>query len=261
MQDKIGRMQPRCGFLSISCELDTMMANPGRQSRTPAFELKGSMLTLTVLHLWQWNLDAVAAQLMEKVRQAPDFFRNVPLVIDLEAVQQAGAGVDFAELVALLRRCGFIPVAVRNGTPEQEASAAAAGLGSLPKGKSERAPRTSAATQPAPPPPAASKVVTQPIRSGQQVYAPGGDLIVLASVSAGAELLADGHIHVYGTLRGRALAGVRGDSKARIFCQGLEADLISVAGQYKLMEDLDQGLRGKPVQIYLEEDRLKVTVL
>lgn len=242
------------------------MANPSRQTGAQAFDLKGSMFTLTVLHLLQWDLDAVAAQLADKVGQAPEFFRNVPLVIDLEAAPQARHGTDFAGLVALLRRHGFIPVAVRNAAPEQEAAATAAGLGLLPKGKSERPARgkpaqSAAPSAPAPAPASPSKVITQPVRSGQQVYAPGGDLIVMSSVSTGAELLADGHIHVYGVLRGRALAGVRGDTEARIFCQGLEADLVSVAGQYKLMEDLDAGLRGKPVQIYLEQDRLKVKTL
>lgn len=235
------------------------MANTSQQSSARAFELKGGVFTLTVLHLWQWDLDAVAAQLKAKVGQAPDFFRNVPLVLDLEAVK-AGDNVDFSGLVALLRRHGFIPVTVRNAVPELEEKAAAAGLGTLPKGKAERASRKQTSTQ-APAAASATKLITHPVRSGQQVYAPGGDLIVLASVSPGAELLADGCIHVYGVLRGRALAGVRGDTAARIFCQGLEAELVSVAGHYKLMEDLDAQLRGKPVQVYLQQDRLKVEAL
>lgn len=238
-----------------------MMANSSQQSSARAFELKGGVFTLTVLHLWQWSLDAIAAQLTAKVGQAPDFFHNVPLVIDLETVK-VGDVVDFPGLVALLRRCGFIPVAVRNAAPELEEKAAAAGLGALPKGKAERASRKQTATQTtAPAAASAAKFITHPVRSGQQVYAPGGDLIVLSSVSPGAELLADGCIHVYGVLRGRALAGVRGDTDARIFCQGLEADLVSVAGHYKLMEDLDAQLRGKPAQIYLKQDRLKVEAL
>ena len=104
-------------------------------------------------------------------------------------------------------------------------------------------------------------MITQPVRSGQQVYAPGGDLIVLAPVSAGSELLADGHIHVYGPLRGRALAGVRGDTNARIFCQSLEAELVSVAGQYKVAEDLRRQQWKEAVQISLEGDSLKIEAL
>ncbi|HCP03453.1 MAG TPA: septum site-determining protein MinC, partial [Pseudomonas sp.] len=114
-----------------------------------------------------------------------------------------------------------------------------------------------------PPPPAAiaGKIITEPVRGGQQVYARGGDLIVMAPVSAGAELLADGHIHVYGPLRGRALAGVQGNQEARIFCQSLEAELVSIAGQYKVAEDLRKQQWKQAVQISLEGDSLKISGL
>jgi septum site-determining protein MinC len=240
-----------------------------RTEAAPAFELKGSMLMLTVLHLRSADLPAVDAQLAEKVRQAPEFFRSVPLVLDLEAM--AGApDLDLAALADLLRRHNFVPVGVRNAAAEQQEAAIAAGLGVLPKsqGRAEQRAKTepkaaSAPTkaEPVPHAPPPSRLIDHPVRSGQQVYAQGGDLVVVAAVSPGAELLADGHIHVYGVLRGRALAGVRGDTSARIFCQGLEADLISVAGHYRVMEEIEPGLRDRPVQIYLEADRLKVQPL
>jgi septum site-determining protein MinC len=100
-----------------------------------------------------------------------------------------------------------------------------------------------------------TRIATQPVRSGQRLYAQG-DLIVLAQVSAGAEIMAEGNIHVYGTLRGRALAGVQGDTEARIFCSDLQAELVSVAGNYKISEDIDESVRGKPVQIYLNDKAL-----
>lgn len=103
-----------------------------------------------------------------------------------------------------------------------------------------------------------SKVVTKPVRSGQQVYAEGADLILMAPVSEGAEVLADGHIHVYGTLRGRALAGVKGDLDARIFCQQLEAELVSVAGQFVLNDKIRENCWKKPAQIYLKEESIQV---
>ena len=106
-----------------------------------------------------------------------------------------------------------------------------------------------------------TKIITTPIRSGQQVYAAGGDLIVAASVSAGAELLADGNIHVYGALRGRALAGVKGNEKARIFCQSMEAELVSISGNFKSEENPSIEYRNKPVMIYLEDKILKVKPL
>jgi septum site-determining protein MinC len=101
-----------------------------------------------------------------------------------------------------------------------------------------------------------SKLVTQPVRSGQQIYAQEADLIVMSQVSEGAEVLADGNIHVYGGLRGRALAGVRGDTSARIFCQRMEAELLSVAGNFILSDDMRDELRKKPVQVYLQGDDL-----
>ncbi|NIB39235.1 septum site-determining protein MinC [Pseudomaricurvus alkylphenolicus] len=119
----------------------------------------------------------------------------------------------------------------------------------------------STAIETPPPAPMQSKIITTPVRSGQQVYAAGGDLIVMSSVSAGAEILADGNIHVYGALRGRALAGVRGDSKARIFCQSLEAELISIAGSFKLDEDLRGELWKKPAQASLSDEALNITGL
>lgn len=107
----------------------------------------------------------------------------------------------------------------------------------------------------------AALLVTQPVRSGQRVYAQGGDLAVVTSISPGAELLADGHIHVYGALRGRALAGVSGNPDARIFCRSLEAELISIAGYWRVREDLPDALIGKPVQIALDGERLIIEPL
>jgi len=104
-------------------------------------------------------------------------------------------------------------------------------------------------------------VVSTPVRSGQQIYARGGDLVVLAPVSAGAEVLADGHLHVYGALRGRALAGVQGDREARIFCQQLGAELLSIAGSYMVSERLPPEMMGRAVQVRLDGEHLRIEAL
>ncbi len=104
-------------------------------------------------------------------------------------------------------------------------------------------------------------LIKEPVRSGKRIYARNGDLIVLAPVSPGAELLADGHIHIYNTLRGRALAGLNGDTSARIFCQCLQAELVSIAGLYRLAEDIEKSVLTKSVQIFLEADRLRIDVM
>jgi septum site-determining protein MinC len=228
---------------------------------TPAFELKGSLSTLMVLRLLDSHNERIAEQFAEKVAKAPHFFQNAPLVIDLYAVRNEN--VDMPYLVNLLRTAGLIPVAVRGGSELQHNLVLNMGLGWLPDAKSKDHPRRLVASEPTTVTPTSSpaKIITQPVRSGQQMVAMQGDLIVLAAVSHGAEILAQGHIHVYGALRGRALAGVNGDKEARIFCQSLEAELVSIAGQYQINEDLPDPLRGKSVQVYLENEQLKIEAI
>lgn len=220
----------------------------------PPFELKGSLFTLTVLHLFHPDRAAIERHLAEKIKQAPGFFSNTPVVIDLDGVVDAPDEVDFSGLYQLLRGHGMVPVGIRNGSPELQTSARQAGLPTLPE---SRAPG-GAARKPerADPAPARSRIFSHPVRSGQQIYAPDGDLIVLGTVSAGAEVIADGNIHIYGALRGRALAGVKGDVEPRIFCQSLEAELVSIAGRYRISEQIESADRGKAMQIHLVEDRL-----
>ena len=230
------------------------MTLPAAAENREPFELKGSLFTLTVMHLRQTDKAAIGHHLANKVKQAPDFFKHAPVVIDLDTLEEAEGTPDFAGLHDLLREQGMIPVGVRNGRSKLQAAAVLAGLPILPETRPPVAKKPEKLEKPAPL--SRTKMVTQPVRSGQQVYAPGGDLILLGQISAGAEVLADGNIHIYGALRGRALAGVKGDAKARIFCQHLAAELVSIAGQYRVIEELDVDIRGKSVQMYLSEDRL-----
>jgi septum site-determining protein MinC len=174
----------------------------------------------------------------------------------LETLTETDDFIDFASLYDLLRGRGMIPVGVRNGSAKLQAAAVQAGLPVLPDNRSpvvaKKVDRPSGQR---------SKIVTQPVRSGQQLYAPDGDLILMGAVSPGAEVLADGSIHIYGTLRGRALAGAKGDTEARIFCQNLEAELVAIAGHYRVFEQLAPDTRGKAVQVYLLEDRLIIEPL
>jgi len=126
----------------------------------------------------------------------------------------------------------------------------------------EQAPEQAASGQPAPKSTSKpAKIVKQTIRSGQQIYAPDGDLVIIGSVSTGAEILADGNIHVYGTLRGRALAGVQGNQSASIFCHSLQAELISIAGIYLLSEDIQEDKIGASVQIYMKDEKLQMELI
>jgi septum site-determining protein MinC len=173
--------------------------------------------------------------------------------------------MGFSTLARLLQICrndGLVPVALR-GSENFRPLAQQSELVLMPPGRRRERAMDIPVNDETPPAAAGqNKIVTQPIRSGQQVYAPGGDLIVMAPVSAGSELLADGSIHVYGPLRGRALAGVRGDTDAQIFCQSLEAEMVSIDGHYKVAEDLRKEAFWKTaVHVYLEGNSLKIAAL
>ncbi|NVK42487.1 MAG: septum site-determining protein MinC [Oceanospirillaceae bacterium] len=242
------------------------------------FQLKGSVVTAIVLELYRYARDDFSAQLADKVRQAPMFFQQTPVVISLEKLEPDQGAIDIDDLLALCREFGLRPMAVKGAPGELTALLEQRGLALLPAGNAGRA----VMPEPEPKPAAeasgtpevvvktvveeklvhrSSKVVTRPVRSGQQVYAEGADLIVLAPVSEGAEILADGNIHVYGALRGRALAGVKGDEGARIFCQSLEAELVSIAGNFKLSDGLRETVWKSPAQLYLQDDTLFVKPL
>lgn len=238
-----------------------------------SFQLKGSLFTLSVLQLNECNLAKLRETLNEKIKLAPKFFQYAPIVLDLNNLDEAIEN-DFPALRALLTDFKLVPVGVRGGTQTMQTAAQQAGfavmLDPAPQQSRQRTQKdeikheseTSVTT-----PEIRGKVseygsrlITSPIRSGQQVYAQGGDLIVAASVSPGAELLADGNIHVYGTLRGRALAGINGNPNARIFCQGLEAELVSIAGQYKVFEEhLHESKNAK--QMFLRDGQLIISPL
>jgi septum site-determining protein MinC len=235
--------------------------------QAPVFQLKGSMLAITVLELTQNDLERLDQQLAVKVEQAPDFFNNTPLVLALDKLP-AECDLDLPALITLCRKHGLRTLALRAGNQQIIEAAGALDLPVLPpSGAKERKLDLSSKAQAEPaksPEPAyrPTRVITTPIRGGQQVYAKDGDLIVLAAVSPGAELLADGNIHVYGPLRGRALAGIKGDTNARIFCQQLAAEMVSIAGHYKVAEDLRRDpLWTEAVQMKLSGDVLNITRL
>ena len=242
--------------------------------QAPVFQLKGSMLAITVLELAKNNLEALDRQLAAKVAQAPNFFSNTPLVLALDKLPANEGAVDLPGLMRVCRQHGLRTLAIRASRIEDIAAAIAIDLPVLPpSGARERPVEPEVEVKkpepaPAPPPPPAepavrpTKIITSPVRGGQQIYAQGGDLVVVSAVSPGAELLADGNIHVYGPMRGRALAGIKGNAKARIFCQQMTAELVSIAGQYKVSEELRRDpLWGAGVQVSLSGDVLNITRL
>jgi septum site-determining protein MinC len=227
-------------------------------------QVRGRSFTAVVLRLAAAADEAFYEALDALMRQAPHFFVNAPLVLDLEQASGLEAKADFVKLVRQLRARKLSAVGIQNGTAEQGVAAFGAGLISLQGGRDvpmERGGRTVAEVPKPPEAPVASLVVTEPVRSGQRIFADRGDLVVVAAVSSGAELIAHGNIHVYGPLRGRALAGVNGDRAARIFCQCLEAELVAIAGLYRTSDDLGPSVRSQRVQAFLHDDALRVEPL
>ena len=254
-----------------------------------AIEIEGWVTALNVVRVLAPDVAAVRDAVEQKVAEAPGVFRGTGLVIDLTPIDDSSSPEPLprfalVELVEWLKRSELLPVAACAQGEQRKREAAEAGLvlidaparassrGAARKprattnaqdvaaalGKSDPAPAAVANAEPSIDTGAAhaALTLTQPLRAGQILYAKGRDAIALAAVNTGAELIADGNIHVYGALRGRALAGARGNEQARIFCSKLEADLISIAGVYLSAEALPQDKRGKPVQIFLEDGEL-----
>lgn len=230
--------------------------------KTDAIQLGGRMITVSLLRVLAPSLQAISANLDQRLRVAPSL-AGLPTVLDLENLGSAAAEVDIPGLMALLRARDVSLIGVRDSGDAARGAALAAGLPALKMDGARMVHRGSdqSAVAPAAPAPVRTLTVTQPVRSGQQVYARGADLILLAPVSAGAEVMADGNIHAYGRLRGRAIAGGQGDAAARIYCQRLDAELVAIAGYYRLSEQIGDAERTGPVQIRLEGESLLIEPL
>ena len=250
-------------------------------------EIKGGMYTFMSLKLRTGDMHEIDQAIADKVQQAPGFFKNTPVVVDLTQLEEDDISVDGKALIDCIKKHALVPIVASIGnkssplaesiaipliegsvkrsgrgekhTSDDDASSAKTSEPSLVKGPSDRtdAPRSAEVEYVVKSP----MLITKPVRSGQQIYARETDLIIMGPVGPGAEVIADNNIHIYGPLRGRALCGVSGNSKSRIFCQSLEAELVSVAGNYRMLETIPAELRGKPAQIWLDNDRLSIEPL
>jgi septum site-determining protein MinC len=254
----------------------TPVVSASRPTDTQAYEIQEHLCSLLVVRLKRTDLRAIELQLAKDLPTLPDLLGE-PIVLDLQDLSVSEAAVDFPVLLTLLRKLGLAPIGVCNATEQQRSAARGFGLVAFPGGPVIPGPSMppSAQTQelarpnsngvaPAAAPSVrrdggATHLINAPVRTGQRVFSGEGDLTILASVNPGAEVLAAGSIHVYGPLRGRAPAGVTGDTKARIFTSCMDAELVSIAGCYRMFEDkLGPELQGKPVQIYLDRERIMI---
>jgi len=229
-----------------------------------AIEIKISTVVAVSAILYTADARALDAALREMTGGVADFFEGDPAVVDVAALGADAAAIDWPGLIALLKQYRLNPVAVRNAPPAMEAHIAAHGL-SLDSGSTARAeaPAPAAAPVPAPAPaaaaPLAAMIVDTPVRAGQRIYARGSDLIITAVVNNGAEIIADGSIHVYAALHGRALAGASGNAGARIFALSMAPELVSIAGVYRTFEDgFPPELARQPTQISLVGERIDI---
>lgn len=253
-----------------------------------AGELKIGQVGIANLRVRTLDVEQLSREMRERVERAPKLFGRAPVIIDFGGLARMPDVATAQALLDGLRDAGVLPVGLSYGTRETEqlaeqlklpllakfraqyepvAAVAPVGGASAPNARSESigadAPPTQAAKAPAPSATSASSpglVQKTPVRSGQQLYAENRDLTVLNTVGAGAEVISDGSIHIYGTLRGRALAGAQGNTDARIFCREFHAELVAIAGHYKVLEDVPKELRGKSVQVWLDKDELKIAL-
>ncbi|MEC4724347.1 septum site-determining protein MinC [Shewanella sp. D64] len=218
--------------------------------QTPSLELKGSSFTLSVLHINQVDLEKVTIELDSKLAIAPQFFIGAPLVVNLGRIKDTE--YNLAALKDLLISRQLVVVGITAAINAISAQAKSLGLAIIKSGKQSQ-------TQPLLP--KTTKIVKQNVRSGQQIYAKDGDLVIVGTVGNGAEVIADGSIHIYGNLRGKAMAGASGDKHAVIIARALEAELVSIAGQYWLAENIQLNSTTKGGCVRLEGESLTIEAL
>ena len=242
-------------------------------------ELKGEMSMLNVLHLQSTDLKEISKQIEAKRDEVPAFFLNSPVIVDCSSISEELNNLDLKGLKTSLTDLMFVPVGVRGIEPEQQAMVTKSGWPVLRAGPKKSVSKPSAESsadteevqqaegesdtqEPVSEEKATiSRIIEKPVRSGQRVFVDEGDAVLLTHTSAGSEVMASGSVHVYGALRGRVLAGVHGDTNARIFCRSLDAELIAIAGRYQLLDEGDTNLRGKPAVIRLDGEKLIIEAL
>ena len=272
--------------LPVSSQPELNLNNTAAQNRmmdrhNAPIDLRYAQLGVFQLRLRTTDPGVVLDELTGRFASAPQFFRRAAVCVDLLAVKPLPDVETLRALLDVVRRVGMLPVGLAGDAAEVEPLALAVNLPLLSNfrasGRQDPAkeplkaapapepdvvpiavavPTAVVVAEPQPASPAPALLHTQMVRSGQRLYARQRDLIVNAVVASGAEVMADGCVHVYGALRGRAIAGAREDTSARIFCQEFYAELVSVAGVFRIFETIPPELRGKPVQVWLDGDAL-----
>lgn len=255
----------------MSTDLDLGAKRPLEAVRPAVVKLQFGQIGLMQLRIGTTDTGALLDELTGRVATAPKFFQRTPVSLDLGGLDRLPEIEELRAVIDAVRRAGMVSIGLAAGSADIESLSKALDLPVLSAFRAANnpfaagAPPVTAAVQPAPPvavmaAPAevglAAMIQSQTVRSGQRIYARDRDLVITAGVGAGAEVMADGCVHVYGSLRGRAMAGVHGQLSARVFCQEFNAELVSIAGIFRVFETIPPELAGKPVQAWLDGERL-----
>lgn len=226
------------------------------RAAAPAIEIRFGQVGLAQARIRSTDPGAILDELSGRVAAAPQFFDRTAVCLDLSALEKEPEAAEIRGIFDAIRRAGMLCVGLAHGTAAVDALARALNVPVLTQFRAQSRPTpVPKLTEPV-------EVATptlmhhQPVRSGQRIYGRNRDLVVTATVGAGAEVMADGCVHIYGSLRGRAMAGARGDVSARVFCQEFNAELVSIAGVFRVFETIPAELAGKPVQAWLSGDDL-----
>ena len=242
-----------------------MTTQRAEAAAAPAIDIRFGQVGLIQVLIWTTDPGAILDELTGRVATAPKFFQRTAVAVDVGPLGREPSVEEMRGVLEAVRRAGMAPVGLASGPAAAQALSEPLNLPLLPPFREFHPPaealgRSARRVEPVPveiePEGVAAQVHTHPVRSGQRTYARGRDLVVTAMVGAGAEVIADGSVHVYGALRGRAVAGARGDTAARVFCQEFHAELVSIAGVFRVFETLPPELAGKPVQAWLDGDAL-----
>jgi septum site-determining protein MinC len=246
------------------------MNKAAASTKDTACEIRFGQVGLAQVRIRTTDVDAVHAELASRVATAPQMFDRIGVCLDLSALEKEPDAAEIRAVLEAVRRAGMLPVGLAHGTSIVDGLARALDLPVLTQFRAQNRPAP-VAVEPAEPKKQPVPVQVeqpqfvnptlmhhQPVRSGQRVYARHRDLVVTSAVGAGAEVMADGCVHIYGPMRGKAAAGARGEVTARVFCQEFYAELISIAGVFRVFETVPPELAGKPVQAWLDGDDLKL---
>ena len=221
------------------------------------FEIRGKVVPVPLFRPLTPDIERLGEDISKQLSHSPEFFHNMALIIDIAALGEVRNHLELPRLTQKLRDQGLQIIGIQGGNELHNKLAPQLGLSVFPDNgfQQSKAPALSPET------PSTALLVERPVRSGQQIYAKNRDMVVMAPVGEGAEVIADGSIHIYSALRGRAMAGVSGDESARIFCRELRAELVSISGLYKISEDIPAELQGDSALIRVQNEQLLIEPL